>query len=244
MMHPEIDREEVVERYVLGQLSPEQRQAFEEHFFACDECFQKVQDVERLRAGIRGAGTRGLLNDAPALKADPATWFRWAFAGTACATFALALLTVWILGSQIPSLRLELRRAAAQLERERQARTELERKIASAELPEPNVPLIMLQASRATESPSSITLSGGATRLLVWIEIGPTRFHSFRMEVFAADNRPVLSLDHLERSAYGALAVSLPVEQLPGGVLRIILSGQSPLPVSVVGEYRLKIDKQ
>ena len=246
MMHSEIDREEIIERYVLGQLAPEERQAFEEHFFACDQCFQKVQDVERFRAGVRDAASRGLLNEEsdPAIKVEQTTWFRWAFGATAFTTAVLALITGWIQTKEIPRLRQALRSTTTQLGMERQARSQLEQNIASANGAEPNVPLIMLQASRAAEKPNIVALATGAKRLIVWIEIGPTRFHSFRMEVFASGDRPILSLDHLEQSSYGALSASLPAEQLPHGDLRIILTGQNPPPASLVGEYRLKIEKQ
>jgi len=52
MLHTQIINEEVIERYVRNRLTPEERLAFEEHFFACDECFAKVQETERFVAGV------------------------------------------------------------------------------------------------------------------------------------------------------------------------------------------------
>lgn len=246
MTHPQIESDEIIERYVLGRLAPDERQAFEEHFLACDGCFEKVQDVERFRAGIRDAAGRGSLNEelGQAVRTDNASWLRWAFAITACTTVVLALITGWILSRNMPALRQELHTTTAQLERERQAHADLEQQIASAEGPEPNVPFVMLQATRANEPPSAVTLASGAKRLIVWIEIGPTRYRSFQMEVFAPGDRLVLSLERLERSGYGALAASLPVAQLPTGDLRIIVRGQDPPPASLVGEYQIRIEKR
>ncbi len=245
-MHSQIENEEIAERYVLGRLAPQEREAFEEHFFGCEECFQKVQDVERFRAGVRDAARRGLCNDAleHPLKRDWAVWLRWAFAVTACTTVALGLVIGWIVGGEIPSLRRELRSTAAQLHQEQQARAEIEQKLASAERPEGNIPFVLLEASRAAEKPESVILAGGAKRLVVWIETGPTRYQSFRMQVFAPGDRLVLSLDHLQRGGYGALAASLPADQLPIGDLRITLTGLNPPPASLLGEYRLKVARQ
>lgn len=245
MLHSQIDNEEIIERYVLGHLAAAERQAFEEHFFACEECFQKVRDAERFRAGIRHAARRGLLDEGSevAFKRDRATWFQWAFAFTACATLALAVITGWIFLREIPSLRQELKRTVAELRVERQARAAIDQRIASAEQPEANVPLVMLAASRAAEGQQPIVLPRGAKRLIVWVEIGPTRYRTFRMEAFSPGDHLLTSLDHLERGAYGALAASLPAEQLPTGEIRITLTGQNPPPASLVGEYRLTVER-
>jgi len=61
MMHPQIEDQEIVERYVRNQLAEEERKAFEEHFFACDDCFEKLQATDRFVAGMRDAARRGLL---------------------------------------------------------------------------------------------------------------------------------------------------------------------------------------
>ena len=66
MEHVEATETMAAERYVLGEMTPEDRDAFEEHFFGCVECAEDVRDGEMLRAGIR---TR---------KADPVRRPRWA----------------------------------------------------------------------------------------------------------------------------------------------------------------------
>ncbi len=43
MEHSEAIRLMAAERYLLNELSPEQRQSFEEHFFECQECALEVQ---------------------------------------------------------------------------------------------------------------------------------------------------------------------------------------------------------
>lgn len=241
MMHSEIEEREIVERYVRNQLAPEERQAFEEHFFGCQECFEKLQDAERFRAGVRDAAGRGLLNDEPRAEFARGRWLVWALAATTCTTMAFVAVAGWLYLSQVPKLRAQLDRAAAQLGMERQARGELEQQISSAEQAEANVPLVMLEASRAAERPPIAVLQPGAKRLVLWIEIGPSRFRSFRLEVFTQENRLAASLDRLERGPYGALAASLPADQLPTGDYRIRVTGEDPPPASLAGEYDLRI---
>lgn len=43
MDHAEATRQMMVERYLLGELSPNEQEAFEEHFFACEECALDVR---------------------------------------------------------------------------------------------------------------------------------------------------------------------------------------------------------
>ena len=42
-------REEVFERYLVGGLSPEERDAFEEHYFGCPHCFDALQTLQAIR---------------------------------------------------------------------------------------------------------------------------------------------------------------------------------------------------
>lgn len=44
---------EAAERYVLGQMTEAEQSAFEEHYFACDECFETVQALQDLQTVLR-----------------------------------------------------------------------------------------------------------------------------------------------------------------------------------------------
>ena len=50
---------EAAERYALGQLSPDERDSFEEHFFLCSVCAADVRELAALKANLRVVtGTR------------------------------------------------------------------------------------------------------------------------------------------------------------------------------------------
>ena len=244
MLHAQIESEEVIERYVRNQLSPEERQAFEEHFFACGECFEKLQAAERFIAGVRDAAARGLLEGAP--KAVPASvaggWLRWALAACACAAVAFAALAAWLSLNRIPALDAELRQARAQLGVQRQRLTQLQQRAEARDLAQANVPLVILQSSRG-QAASIATLPPDARQLVLWVEIGPTRFRSYRLDIYSPANQPIASLADLIPGPQGALAVSIPSARLPAGDFRVTLRGQDPPPASLLGEYRLQIRK-
>lgn len=241
MMHSRIDQEDIVERYVRRQLPSDDEQAFDEHLLGCGECFEKVQALERLQSGIRDAATRGLL-DAPD-GAERRRWLPWAFALTTCTTVASLAIAGWLYFDRLPNLRGELDRNAAQLERER--RTSAERGAQAAlTRAEANVALIVLQASRTREPLTPVVLTSQSQQLVLWIDVGPSRYRTFHVDLKTADNRFVTSVDSLRPNVYGALVASLPADKLPAGTLRATLSGQDPLPASVVGEYELPVERR
>ncbi len=246
MMHTEIEDQEIIERYVRNQLAPEERRAFEEHFFACEECFEKLQATERFVAGIHDAASRGLLKDSASTDAISAPrWGAWMFptlAATSVATVALAVIVGWTLLFQMPKLRRQLNQASADASARREALAALEKQVASATQAETNVPLVMLQATRDVQAaPNEVIVPSGAKHVVLWVEVPSGNFRSFRLEVETTDHHPVLTLDYLQRNSYGALAASLPAERLQPGEFRIKLSGEEPPPASLLAEYRLRI---
>jgi hypothetical protein len=59
MEHSEAIETDAAERYLLDEMAPEDRDAFEEHFFGCVECAGNVRDNARVAAVIRtGAAER------------------------------------------------------------------------------------------------------------------------------------------------------------------------------------------
>src|SRR5215472_2877100 len=127
MMHSQVEKEEIIERYVCDQLGPVERHDFEEHFFGCDECFEKVQAAERFKAGIRDVAQRGLLNaKAKAAFLGGSRRLMLALAGTSAAAVIFAGVTGWIYLNNISALRAELRHSMSQLQAERQVRVEPE----------------------------------------------------------------------------------------------------------------------
>lgn len=245
MMHQQIEDEEIIERYVRNQLEAEERKAFEEHYFGCDDCFEKLQAMEHFVAGVRDAARRGVLA-APAPESVSAwrigSWWMPAFVVSAVAAVLLAAAAGWQYFVEMPKLRGQLSQSAAGLRAEQQARAALEQQLQGGLRAEVNVPLVMLQATRDIQAPpSEATLPAGAARLVLWIDVGSGHYRTYRLEIYGAADRPIETLEHLTRNSYGALAVGLPAEQLQPGEFRIKLSGEEPLPASLLAEYQLRI---
>lgn len=113
MTHEEAGRTLAAERYLLNEMSDEQREAFEEHFFGCEACAEDMRSAAAMLAGVKAgfAGTTASGN-VIAMPLERSTsrrtgWQRslvlpWA-AAAALACIA-AYQTVWV----VPSLRQEI----------------------------------------------------------------------------------------------------------------------------------------
>ena len=245
MMHPQIEEQEIIERYVRNQLAGEERRAFEEHFFGCEECFEKLQATERFVAGVRDAGSRGLLEGNSADVTPARNWGASVFpalAASSCAAVALAVLAGWTLLFQMPRLRRQLNRASADLSAQREAIATLQKQIASSSQAETNVPLVMLQATRDAQAlPNDAVVSPEAKHVTLWIEAPSSTASTFLLEIAGADGHQIQALEKIKRNTYGALVISLPAEALQAGIYTVKLSRQEPSPVTLVAEYRLRI---
>lgn len=240
MLHTQIDKSEVVERYVRNLLTPQERSDFEEHFFACDECFSKVQEMEKFVAGVRDAAQRGVLAGPETRVPAAATWLPWAFSVSTFAAVGMAIGLAWITLYKLPQMQARLNSTAATVQSQQQAIDRLNATQSPVDIPEANVPLVVLQASRGQEAAQAV-VPQGAKRLVLWVELGPTRFTSYRMEIFSEAGNPVASIENLSRGPYGAIAASLPTDQLHAGIFLITLTSQAPPSASLVAEYRIRI---
>ena len=92
MTHQEIIDREIVEQYVLDKLSPDDRRIFQEHFFACDDCFQQAKTLSETVAQVRYAAANGALDPDERRKAAASfSWLRpmFAFSIVTCVLLAV-----------------------------------------------------------------------------------------------------------------------------------------------------------
>src|SRR5262249_27008376 len=72
MDHQQAIESRVCERYLLGELAPEAREAYEEHYFSCSACAAEL----RAAAELLGA-SRMVLSESPAKTAVRQGWLGW-----------------------------------------------------------------------------------------------------------------------------------------------------------------------
>lgn len=240
MTHQEIEQREIVDDYLRGRLSESDRNAFEEHFFACDDCFAQVQAAEQFARGVHQAAQSGALPATGEGLGLFAAWLRPAFALCAAAAVILSAVTGWLALVERPKWQHEAVSQRERADAEQQRGAALEKQLALNRPPagDPNLPLVMLEASRAAAG-NTVTIPAGAPQLALWIEIAPeAKSPAFRLEISTMANEPVEKLEGLVRNTYGALAVSIPAGKLKPGAYKVRLLGAD---ASLVAEYRLEV---
>ncbi|HUK15006.1 MAG TPA: zf-HC2 domain-containing protein [Bryobacteraceae bacterium] len=144
------------ERYVIGDLAAEERDAFEEHFAGCARCLDEVWT-----ASAFAANARAVFRDRADAAAEPTPartrtgfWtFRWQFALPALAAMALASVAIYQNAVTIPGLR----------------------------APQAFMPAVVLDGATRASLPQvpagaplrfEMALGPGATGNQVWVELG------------------------------------------------------------------------
>ena len=85
-----VAREEILESYLVGRLSDEDRDAFEAHYFECARCFDELQTLQAIQAELRQAAAEFGRNPTRPL-------LRWARAAGLAAAVVLAVgVCLWM----------------------------------------------------------------------------------------------------------------------------------------------------
>lgn len=265
MTHQEIQEGEIIERYVRRQLPPEERRAFQEHYFACEECFEQVQTTARFITAVRQASRKGLLAESAA---KPVAWWASLFTpalGFAAAT-ALLLVVIfgWLMFRQPASPHQELAREQQPSPSPGQTSTPLQTAAQNASptpapdrnerpklqdqhdlLAENRLPTVLLESARdASASSNQLTLPVNASNAILRIEVEPgSSFASFQFQVFDSARHLITTATSGKASARGAVAVRVPTGALQDGKYLVKCYGVRDGQRELIGEYDLRVRK-
>ena len=81
------------ERYVLGELSEAEREAFETHYLQCADCLEELERYRDLQTALQRA--------APSIRAEPftpAARRQWVWGAAAVSVVAVIGLAIWLRG--------------------------------------------------------------------------------------------------------------------------------------------------
>lgn len=91
---------QAVERYLLGEMDPKERDSFEEHYFTCPECAKDVRAAARFRANAREVLREPQPFERPE-KERRSSWWSWPSLVPMAASLAFSGV-VWYQSNQLP----------------------------------------------------------------------------------------------------------------------------------------------
>ena len=274
MNHHEIEQQDIIERYVRHQLKPDERRTFQEHYFACDECFATVEGTAKFMAGVQRSSRVGVLAENAREVASAsvtswwASWFKPSFVLAATACLLLAVALGWLLLKQVPQGREEASNPKATPEQmagtkeqpsltpgtqtpaptatEKSRREQLDDKLAQNHLPATPpikgvITSVTLESSRDAKGGAQVKLPENATALTLRMEVEVGRYQSYQLQILAAGGRAIKTISGLKANSQGALAVSVPAEQLPPGKYSVKLFGVKDQQKELAGDYDLTL---
>lgn len=222
MNHADIERDNLIDRYVRATLHAAEWSAFEEHFVDCQECLDQLAAARSLREAICYIAAEDALS-ARTVNAAPRRHRAWQWV-VAPTMAALAIAAV-----AGPGLVRQLQRTRTELA---DARLTFQRQLESAreELDPPPLAFV-LEPNRGVVGEKTITIPRGKRWIVFSAEIDTTQFGSCRVALFDNNGKEIWHEDDVRPASPDALAVSVPSSVLgPGGfVLAIETSGRLTL---------------
>jgi hypothetical protein len=209
------------ERYLLGEMQPEEREDFEAHYFECRECALDV------RAGaVLEEHTAAILasQKAPARPREAGrNWFRWLQPGFVYPAFAAVLVAALA----IQSLRLA------------QMHQSLERVIA------PQVVQTSVLRSETRGEPAKVRVEPGQLLLLSFDVFAPASYSRYQFQIVSPAGEEVLELTGAAPPAEKPVILSIPETSLPAGRYSLIVRGVSSSAEvgSELGQYHFELLK-
>ncbi len=229
MTHTEIDRHDVVERYVAGKLSADDEARFEEHYLDCPACTQAIEDAERLRRGLAMVAAQDLVVRRSIFTAAARVLRTGRGAMLAAALLVVLLLPAGLAWQRAGRLDAELAAARRELADERRPRI--------------NTPILTLGLTRVDEPPmQQISIAPEPEWIVLAVELGDAARPRYRAVLTAAAGDAVIwESAGLEPSYRGTVTLSLHSSLLPPGEYVLDLIGEEQrlrFPLRVVALAR------
>lgn len=197
MDHVKIEDDNLVERYLLGQLAPAEAAGFEDHYLDCPECLEKLELSRRLRDGLKEVAAE---DGRQLARTAVLTWLlrrgRAFQAGLGVAFLTLAILPWALLAPRVSRLAGESERLSGEL--------------AMALSPQIRMPAYSLSPERSGpggEPSTRITLGSTPEWVVLALQLPPTQSPSpaaaYRVRLLQAEAEPLWQSGQLEPDASG-----------------------------------------
>ncbi len=227
MEHPRIDDERIVDRYLVGRLTPEEEALFEEHLFHCTACLEQVESGQELSRGLRAVAaeeaararavtTLGLM---ARIRSRPVR-----FAGLALACLLLPALLLW--------QRLQLNRLQGGGGPE---------VVAGLIEPTGDLLVVALGVVRGTADAVELRLDPDREIVLLSLELQAVESARYRVILSDAGGAVLWRGDDLEPNLHDSLLLALPSSYLGPGSYRVTVIALPETGDHPTGEMEFRV---
>jgi hypothetical protein len=210
MDHLEAVQLSAAEKYLLGELTADAREAFEEHYFACMECARDIRmGVLFMDAGRELAQKPPLFTGAQEIEKTPAGWFSWlrpAFAAPLLA--GLLVVIVYQNAVTLPNAR----QSAAQ-----------------DAVPQV-VQSVSLIAANSRGGAGAVVHATQGKPFHVFFDVPPGDLSAYRCELQSGAGKSLYSLQIPADEAKNTVELAIPEKFLSAGSYTIAVYGKPPDP--------------
>jgi hypothetical protein len=246
MTHPQIEEEQILDRYLAGRLAEDEEALFEEHLFECRACLAQAEAGEELRRGVRAVAAEAA---GEAVRTTAALGFvawlrtrspavRGAFGALGLALVVLPLLLTWQ-GLALREAREAAQQAAVAPPVAPPAST-------GFEAPFGDFQMVSLGVVRGgTPEPVVIRVDRTREAVLLSLELPEGTASRYRVTLLrasgASEGEAVWRGEALEPNLYETLLVALPVDFLEPGAYRIHLEALREGGAEPAGELAFRV---
>ncbi len=218
-----IIEQNIVDQYLMGQLSPSDVDRFEAYYLSCKETLEELETTEKLIKGFAkntlAEASRGRAKSQALMAAAPVArpsrnWAAMAASLLAAAAIAFGAYTQ----SQLSDVR---------------------QMVASADI---NFPIISLGATRSVYSARTIEIPAKPVRIAFALDIGFPQSDNYEVVLKDAEGLVVWSATALHPDTLDSLTFSLPAGTLSAGKYEFIAAPvdnkEDPVRIGLVVEYK------
>ncbi|HEY2295688.1 MAG TPA: zf-HC2 domain-containing protein [Thermoanaerobaculia bacterium] len=252
MDHEWIEAQNVIERYAMGRLAPEEEALFEEHLLECRDCRQSIEREEDFQGSLQTLAAAEAARATAAVQVGALAWLTRRRGLPALAVLLLLGLPAgWLLREQA-RLRTEVahlqaaaterrqrpapptlgpvslrssdteRQLAEQLSAEKAARAELSERLTRLTQPQVNTPIFSLGFLRGEDETANRVELGRAEWIVLSVELPAVEVPSYRATLLKA-GKAVWNGEGLLPTADGTVAITLYSPLLEPGRYRLRL---------------------
>ncbi len=212
MDHSYIEEHQVVDRYLLKQLTGEEAVRFEDHYVHCQQCLDQLEVAEQLQRGFKQAVAVDAARVDVTRRLGVLAWLARRLQSPRAGVVAMVLVAVAVLPASL--MILDLRRTGRQLD-------EAKATVAQLRRPQINTGLFSFSPQRgallAELDPSHIVrLAADPEWIVLSLELDLIEHDSYRVTLLRG-KQPVWQSDGLEPNHLDSLALSLNSTWLTAG---------------------------